>query len=62
MPVINLTTSVIVAKIYRTWVEMPLIYDERLARVLSLKRRECNAADAENASIASARARYHAQI
>jgi hypothetical protein len=59
MPVIDLSSSVVVARLYGTWLGLPLICDERLAEVLSLKRRERYAADAESAVIANAHARYN---
>jgi hypothetical protein len=58
MPVIDLSSLVLVVRIYGTWLGLPLICEERLAHVLSLKRRERHAADAESAVIANARARY----
>jgi hypothetical protein len=62
MPLIDLSSSVLVAKIYGIWMRLPLICDEQLARMLSLKPRERNAADAESAVIAYARARYNTQL
>jgi hypothetical protein len=62
MPVIDLSSSVLVAKINGTWLRLPLICDEQLARLLSLIRRERHAADAESAMIANARARYNTQF
>jgi hypothetical protein len=60
MPVIDLSSLVLVVRIYGTWLGLPLIFDEQLAHVLSLKRRERYAAEAEGAVIANARARYDA--
>jgi hypothetical protein len=59
MPLIDLSSSVLLARIYGTWLGLPLLCDERLAHMLSLKRRERHAADAESAVIANARARYN---
>jgi hypothetical protein len=59
MPVIDLSSSVLVARIYGIWMRLPLICDEQLTRMLSLKPREHHAADAESAAIANARARYN---
>jgi hypothetical protein len=59
MPLIDLSSSVLVARIYGTWLGLPLICSERLAHVLSLRLSESHAAAAESAVIANARARYN---